>query len=178
MLSILGSCYVEGTSTLQIGTSDGQPGMSWKLSIPPDATPLQDVLHAAGHGGIAADLQGVARAHGQDQVVIKQSRLHAHACHVCWRMTSYVVDCCCTVWTHKGWRVILMLEEVGYRKGLSNAEPKVALAPYFGICMAVLGYGLHVMRAWGHLGVCSHASSSQRSAALPWPSACGLAHSF
>ena len=43
----------------------------------PDPPPLQHVLHAAGHGCIAADLQRIPRAHRQNQVVLQQGGLHA-----------------------------------------------------------------------------------------------------
>ena len=43
----------------------------------PDPPPLQHILHATGHGRLAADLQRVAGAHCQDQIVLQQSRLHA-----------------------------------------------------------------------------------------------------
>ena len=43
---------------------------SYESMCSPDAAPVQDVLHATAHGGVAADLQRIAWAHCQDEIVL------------------------------------------------------------------------------------------------------------
>ena len=50
---------------------------SYESMCSPDAAPVQDVLHATAHGGVAADLQRIAWAHCQDEIVLTQGSLHA-----------------------------------------------------------------------------------------------------
>ncbi len=89
--------------------------MSGKLLNSPDTPPLQDILHAAGHRGIAADLQRVAGAHREDQVVIQQSRLHSHAHQTpaVRHLTPLTVSE--SFRSHNSWLIVLMLEEVGHQ---------------------------------------------------------------
>ena len=55
----------------------GSSALLKKSVCSPDAAPVQDVLHATAHGGVAADLQRIAWAHCQDEIVLTQRSLHA-----------------------------------------------------------------------------------------------------
>lgn len=78
-VSTLRDCNIDGIEKVHMSGTCKIVVWQWLERYPlfaPDTSPLQDVLHATCHRCIVADLQSIAWAHCQDQVMLAQGSLH------------------------------------------------------------------------------------------------------